>query len=149
MYYTSLDNVPHNHYNVVYADPPWSYNDKMTGHSMSLDHEYATQSLAWLKSLPVAAVAAKDACLLLWVTSPMLPDGLAVMRAWGFKYVTVAFCWVKHMPSGKDAVNLGRWTMGGCELCLLGRRGKMQRADRKSTRLNSSHLKLSRMPSSA
>lgn len=40
-------------YNIIYADPPWSYNDKMKGHSFSLDHEYETQSLEWIKKLPV------------------------------------------------------------------------------------------------
>lgn len=130
MYYLNFSDVPKGRYSVIYADPPWSYNDKMTGHSFSLDHEYPTQSLPWLKSLEVNAVAAKDAVCLMWVTSPMLVDGLAVLKSWGFKYVTVAFCWVKHHASGRDAVNLGRWTMGGMELCLLGRRGKPQRAVR-------------------
>ena len=127
MYFTDFSQLPRQHYSVIYADPPWSYGDKMAGHSFSLDHEYATMRLGDIKALSVGDVAAKDSACLMWVTSPMLPDGLAVMKAWGFKYVTVAFCWVKHLASGKDAVNLGRWTMGGCEICLLGRRGKIQR----------------------
>ena len=113
MYYLDFADIPRNHYKVLLCDPPWTYGDKMRGHSFSLLEEYPTMSLADIKALPVADVAARDAALLLWVTSPMLPDGLAVMKAWGFKYVTVAFCWVKHLASGKDAVNLGRWTMGG------------------------------------
>ena len=130
MYYTNYEDVPRNNYNVILADPPWSYGDKMRGHSFSLDHEYDTVSQEWLKSLPVASVAAKDCALLMWATSPMLREGLDVMKAWGCKYVTVAFCWVKHLASGKDAVNLGRWTMGGMEVCLLGRKGKPQRCAR-------------------
>ena len=130
MYYLNFEDVPRQRYSVIYADPCWSYRDKMTGHSFSLDHEYATEPLRWIQALPVGDVAAKDAALLLWVPSPMLPDGLSTMRAWGFKYVTVAFCWAKQTSTGKDAVNLGRWTMGGCEICLLGRRGKIQRAVR-------------------
>ena len=130
MYYTDFGDIPRNHYNVIYADPPWSYNDKMSGHSFSLDHEYETQGLGWIKALPVGDVAAKDSVCVLWVTSPMLVEGLEVLRAWGFKYVTVLFCWVKQTSTGKDAVNLGRWTMGGCEICLLGRRGKIQRVTR-------------------
>ena len=35
-------------YQIIYADPPWSYNDKMSGHSFSLDHEYETQSKQWI-----------------------------------------------------------------------------------------------------
>lgn len=40
-------------YKIIYADPPWSYNDKMSGHSFSLDHEYVTQSKDWIANLPV------------------------------------------------------------------------------------------------
>ena len=130
MYYLNFGDIPKNRYSVVYADPCWQYSDRMSGHSFSLDHEYATMHLRDIKALPVGDVAAKDSVCVMWVTSPMLPDGLEVIKAWGFKYVTVAFCWVKTMPSGKDAVNLGRWTMGGCEICLLGRRGKPQRVAR-------------------
>lgn len=36
-------------YEIIYADPPWSYGDKMRGHSFSLDHEYETQSKGWIK----------------------------------------------------------------------------------------------------
>lgn len=49
------------------------------------------------------------------------------MKAWGFKYITVAFCWSKHTVNKKKVSNLGRWTMGNVEICLLGRRGKPQR----------------------
>lgn len=49
------------------------------------------------------------------------------MKAWGFKYKTVAFCWSKRTKNGKDVVNLGRWTLGNVELCLLGVRGKPKR----------------------
>jgi site-specific DNA-methyltransferase (adenine-specific) len=115
-------------YQVIYADPPWSYNDKMSGHSFSLDHEYETQDLEWIKKLPVQDFIDKDAVLFLWATNPLLPEAFEVMMAWGFKFVTVAFVWVKETPLlGVTVSNLGRWTMGGAEVCLLGRKGKPQR----------------------
>ena len=49
------------------------------------------------------------------------------MKDWGFKYRTLAFCWSKHTKNGKKVSNLGRWTMGNVELCLLGVRGKPKR----------------------
>ena len=116
-------------YQIIYADPPWSYNDKMSGHSFSLDHEYETQSLEWIKKLPVADFCEKDAVLFLWAVSPLLPQAFEVIEAWGFKWKTLAFVWVKE-TSGLYAVtvsNLGRWTMGGAELCLLATRGKPKR----------------------
>jgi site-specific DNA-methyltransferase (adenine-specific) len=111
-------------YNIIYADPPWSYNDKMSGHSFSLEHEYETMPLEWIKSLPVAKLAEKDCILFLWAISPQLPEAIEVMQAWGFAYKTVAFCWSKVTKNKKPVSNLGKWTMGNVELCLLGVRGK-------------------------
>jgi len=118
---------PDKKYTVIYADPPWSYNDKMAGHSFSLDHEYETQDISWIKSLPVAGIAEKDACLFMWAVNPMLPEALDVITAWGFKYKTVAFVWGKKTSNWKDVHNLGRWTMGNIEICLLAVRGHPQR----------------------
>lgn len=110
-------------YNIIYADPPWSYNDKMSGHSFSLEHEYETMPLEWIKSLDVAKLAEKDCILFLWAVSPQLPEAIEVMQAWGFTYKTIAFCWSKVTKNKKPVSNLGRWTMGNVELCLLGVRG--------------------------
>lgn len=126
-YFTNWEVIPHNHYQVILADPPWPYKDQMKGHSFSLDHEYITQPIEWIKKLPVSSIVAKDAALLLWVPSPQLIDGLEVMKAWGFKYKTIAFVWSKLTSTGKDVVNMGRWTMGNVEIVLLGTRGRPQR----------------------
>lgn len=114
-------------YSIIYADPPWSYNDKMSGHSFSLDHEYKTQSKNWISNLPVGNITAKDCVLFLWATSPLLPEALQVMKDWGFKYKTLAFCWSKETKNGKKVKNLGRWTMGNVELCFLGVKGHPKR----------------------
>jgi len=110
-------------YQIIYADPPWSYNDKMAGHSFSLDHEYETQSKQWISELPIKEIANKNCCLFLWVTSPLLNEGIKVLEDWGFKYKTIAFVWSKYTKTGKLVSNLGRWTMGNVELCLLGVKG--------------------------
>ena len=55
--------------------------------------------------------------LFLWVVSPMLKEGIAVMEAWGYKYATIAFIW--H----KQRTNPGHYTMSECEICLVGKRG--------------------------
>lgn len=126
MYYTDFAEIP-NSYSLILADPPWPYKDRMSGHSFSLDHEYPTMKLDDIKALAVGSIAAKDSALLMWAVSPQLDDAMDVMEAWGFKYVTVAFVWSKLTSTGKKVSNLGRWTMGNVELCLLGRRGKIQR----------------------
>jgi len=76
------------------------------------DTHYETQSLDWIKSLPVKDQAAKDCVLFMWAVSPLLPEAFEVINAWGFKYKTVAFCWNKTTKHGKWVSNLGRWTMG-------------------------------------
>lgn len=114
-------------YKIIYADPPWSYDDKMSGHSFSLDHEYETQGLEWIKSLPVGSIADKDCVLFLWAVSPLMPEALQVIESWGFKYKTIGFVWSKKYANGEPVSNLGRWTMGNVELCLLATKGKPQR----------------------
>ena len=115
--------IPNKIYDIVYADPPWTYKDKMKP-SMSVVKQCKTQTIEWLCGLPVKKLAADDCCLFLWTTSPMLPLGIQVMEAWGFRYKTVAFCWSKLTKNGYDAYNPGQWTMGNVELCLLGTKGK-------------------------
>jgi len=83
--------------------------------------------LDWIKSLLVESIAEKDAVLFLWAVSPQLPEAFEVLKAWGFKYKTLAFCWSKKTSNGLNVSNLGRWTMGNVELCLLATRGKPQR----------------------
>lgn len=110
-------------YQILYIDPPWSYNDKMKGHQGAETH-YKTQSKQWISNLPIEKICGKDCCLFLWVTSPLLDEGIRVLEDWGFKYKTVVFCWSKYTKNGKLVSNLGRWTMGNVELCILGIKGK-------------------------
>jgi N6-adenosine-specific RNA methylase IME4 len=114
-------------YNIIYADPPWSYNDKMETHSFSELNHYSTMSLQEIKDLPIKELAEKDSVLFLWVVSPMLDWGFEVIKSWGFKYKTVAFVWSKHSKNGKKIANLGRWTMGNVEMCLIATKGKPKR----------------------
>lgn len=111
-------------YNVIYADPPWRFNDKMTGHPLSLDRQYPTESVEWISSVPVRDITAPDCALFLWAVSALLPEAMEVIQRWGFRYKTVAFCWVKSSSKGRLLSNLGRWTMSGMELCLLATKGK-------------------------
>ena len=84
-------------YNVIYADPPWSYNQG--GHGAATNH-YNTMTPKAIKELPVEALAAKDAVLFMWATFPNLPQALDTIQAWGFKYKTMAFNWVKFTRGG-------------------------------------------------
>ena len=75
-------------YNTIYADPPWQFQNR-TG-KVAPEHKrltrYETMKLEEIKALPVSEIADSKAHLYLWVPNALLPDGLAVMEAWGFEY---------------------------------------------------------------
>ena len=128
-------------YQIIYADPPWRFTglgakdirsarmreDKPKLHrSLLLEEKYPTMYDNEIKRLPIEGLADKNCVLFLWTTDAHLPLALEVMRAWGFKYATIAFVWNKKEKSGKQVCYYGYWTMKGTELCLLGRRGKVR-----------------------
>jgi N6-adenosine-specific RNA methylase IME4 len=93
--------------------------------------------MAALATLPLAAVAAKDAFLFFWVTGPFLALGahIPVMRAWGFKPCAIAFDWVKLNPNAPTLLfserdfffGGGLTTRANAEYVVLGRRGNPKR----------------------
>jgi N6-adenosine-specific RNA methylase IME4 len=112
-------------YSILYADPPWNYkgqkqhNGKGGKSTGSAAKHYGTLKLSDLKRLSVASVAAEDCLLFLWSSSPHLDQAIDLMKSWGFKWATVGFVW------DKQRVNPGFYTMSQCELCLIGKRGKI------------------------
>ena len=80
-------------YQIIYADPPWRYDQKSL--QGAAEKHYATMSMEELCGLPVEQISAKDSLLFLWATFPQLPAALRLISAWGFKYKTVAFLWLK------------------------------------------------------
>lgn len=116
-------------YDIIYADPPWSYNDKLGGRSDMGATPYPQMSQDELNALPVCQLAKKDSILFMWATMPKLQEALDTIKAWGFKYKTCAFCWVKQNPSGVGIYSgLGHWVNGNAELCLLATRGHPKRS---------------------
>lgn len=115
-------------FQVLYADCPWSYNDKKP--RGGAEHHYSTMSVEVLCKLPFARIAADDAVLFSWGTNPLIRECVRVGEAWGFAYKTIAFTWVKrNEKAGTPFFGLGRWTRGNTENCLLFTRGKPKRVD--------------------
>jgi N6-adenosine-specific RNA methylase IME4 len=109
-------------YRTIYADPPWL--ERGGGQiKRGADRHYALLSTVAICELPVWQWAAKDAHLYLWVTNNFLPDGLTVMRSWGFRYVTKV-TWFKERD-GKPQIGLGQYYRGVTEDCLFGVRGSL------------------------
>lgn len=113
-------------FQVILSDPPWSYSDRNC--NGAAEQHYRTMPLARIKAMPISKLAANDAVLFLWGTYPLLPEMLAVGEAWGFKYKSIGFQWVKrYTKSDKPVFGLGRWTRGNTEGCFLFTRGKPSR----------------------
>jgi N6-adenosine-specific RNA methylase IME4 len=118
-------------YNIIYADPPWQYENQKNCDPRLGGITYPVMPLERIKALPVASLAAKDAALFLWATLPKLPEAFEVITAWGFSYRTCAFVWVKQNPGGNGIYSgLGHWTNGNAELCLFAKRGRPKRIAR-------------------
>ena len=112
-------------YDIIYADPPWQYKDTRKHDPANGGITYKTMSLEEIKALPVPQICNKDCALFLWATMPMLNEALQTIKAWGFKYTTCAFVWVKLNPKNDGIYSgLGNWTNGNAELCLFARKGK-------------------------
>lgn len=121
-------------YSIVYADPPWKYNDKNC--NGNCEKHYNTMNIEDIKNLPIKNIIKQDAILFLWVTYPMLNEGLEVIKSWGFSYKTIAFQWIKENKSRKGYFfGLGRWTRGNTECCLLATKGKIKRIDNSISQL--------------
>lgn len=102
-------------YRVIYADPPWSYNDKQdTGMLGGAVKHYTTMPLNEICELPVPS--ADNAVLFMWVTSPLLEDSFKVINAWGFKYKS-SFVW------DKVAHNMGHYNSVRHEFLLIATKG--------------------------
>jgi len=116
-------------YNIIYADPPWSYRDKALAGNRGAGCKYSVQSAEWINDLPVGRIAAPDCALFLWATMPKLNEIFPVLfEKWGFEYKTCAFTWVKRNKiSPSWFMGMGRWTRANAELCLLATRGTPKR----------------------
>ena len=115
-------------YDIIYADPPWAYHDTLGGNAKMGAMPYPTMTQEELCAMPIYKIAKKDSVLFMWATMPKLQEALDTIKAWGFKYKTCAFCWVKQNPkSGGIYAGLGRWVQGNAELCLLATKGHPHR----------------------
>lgn len=113
-------------YQIVLADPPWFYNDQ--GCQGTMANYYKGMKIEDICNLPLEKIVDENAILFLWATYPMLKEAIRVGEAWGFKYKTIAFQWIKLNKKGNgEFFGLGRWTRGNTEPCLLFTRGKPKR----------------------
>jgi N6-adenosine-specific RNA methylase IME4 len=133
----SADNINYHHENdlltfcgekkfkTILADPPWQFQNR-TG-KMAPEHKrlnrYPTMKLNDIKVLPVSDVADDPCHLYLWVPNALLPEGLEVMKSWGFQYKS-NIVWEKIRKDGQpDGRGVGFYFRNVTELLLFGTRG--------------------------
>lgn len=111
-------------YNVIYADPPWTYDNKSMKYSaddkgnIAAEEQYNLMTLEKLKQMPLAELTEKDAVCFMWCVNPLMPEAFELLRAWGFKY--------KTMLTWKKSTGTGYWFRGCTEHILFGVKGNVK-----------------------
>jgi N6-adenosine-specific RNA methylase IME4 len=133
-----LEHVPNKGYATILADPPWRFLNR-TG-KVAPEHKrlsrYDTLSLEEIKQIPVQSVAGSKSHLYLWVPNALLPDGLEVMKAWGFTYKSNLIWHKVRKDGGPDGRGVGFYFRNTTELVLFGIRGSMRTLDPGRSQVN-------------
>lgn len=113
----------------ILADPPWRFSNR-TG-KMAPEHRrlarYATLQTSDICQINLKANIAETAHLYLWVPNALLPEGLEVMKAWGFAYKSNIIWHKKRIDGGSDGRGVGFYFRNVTEILLFGVRGPKAR----------------------
>ncbi|MCB8878389.1 MT-A70 family methyltransferase [Acidisoma silvae] len=116
-------------FSTVLADPPWQFINR-TG-KVAPEHRrlnrYGTMTLPEICALPVEEALAPTAHLYLWVPNALLPEGLQVLKAWGFNYKSNIIWHKLRKDGGSDGRGVGFYFRNVTEILLFGVRGKNAR----------------------
>jgi len=102
-------------YKTIYASPPWEFVKRSKDKP---SWQMKTKDIIDMSSF-VKKISDENSQLYLWVTNNFLQDGLKVMNAWGFRYIT-KITWLK-----RGNIGLGQYFRGVTEDCLFGVKGKV------------------------
>lgn len=120
-----------NSFGTILIDPPWRFQNR-TG-KVAPEHRrlkrYETMSMEQISALPVAELAAPQSHLYMWCPNALLPDGLRIMEAWGFKYKTNIVWYKVRKDGGPDGRGVGFYFRNVTELLLFGIKGRMRTLD--------------------
>ena len=131
------------HYGAIAVDPASRFSSYTSIQSQnpssvrSNERHYKVTPFADLAALPIKDLAAPSGChLFMWTSGPFLPQALELIEAWGFKYSTRAFTWLKTkrawdgespLAESDFPVGLGLTVRHQTEIVLLARRGNCRR----------------------
>ena len=115
-------------YSILVSDPPYAYRDANTGGSYksgSKQH-YMVMKPETIAKMRVKDIANNNSVCFLWITVPLLPYGVDILREWGFEYKTSLFWYKVDKQTRKGRLGLGHYFRGMVEMCLVGVRGKVK-----------------------
>lgn len=137
-------------YQIIYADPPWEYSSVDSWKAMAggIAAKYNLLNAWEICALPIKKLADQNCILFLWATFPCLKEALMVIEAWGFKYKTLGFSWIKTNPkNGRPFFGIGHYSKSNCEVCLIGTKGSsLKSSDNVSSVVISPRREHSRKP---
>jgi N6-adenosine-specific RNA methylase IME4 len=123
-----LEKIVKRTYGTILADPTWQFTNR-TG-KMAPEHKrlnrYSTLSIKEIKELPVQLAAAENAHLYLWVPNALLPEGIEVLKAWGFEYKTNIIWHKIRKDGGPDGRGVGFYFRNTTEMILFGIKGRLR-----------------------
>lgn len=103
-------------FGVIYADPPWRYQEGSTDPTRVIENKYPTMTLDVICELKVPEICTPDCVLYLWATAPKLAEAMEVITAWGFEYRS-GYVW------DKGSIGPGYWARVQHEHLLVAVRG--------------------------
>lgn len=116
-----VDGLTNRTYNVIYADPPWKYDNKRTGGSMSSGaaQKYNTMEPDEIIDVLYSVRTNGNSVIFMWATTPLLDVAFMVLNK-RFEYKTM-LTWRKIMSLG-----MGYWFRGQTEHLLVGIEGNVK-----------------------
>ena len=102
-------NLPNKKYNIIYADPAWTFTFWSNKAQRKVSDHYDLMSAEDIYKMPVNEIADDNCILFIWVTYPNLLEGLETIKRWGFTYKTCGFSWIKKIK--KLIVYFGVWVI--------------------------------------
>ncbi len=125
-------------FGTILIDPPWRFLNR-TG-KVAPEHRrlrrYRTMSFEDIAALPVDSIALPKSHLYMWCPNALLPEALAIMKAWGFTYKTNLVWYKVRKDGGPDGRGVGFYFRNVTELLLFGTKGKVRTLKPGRTQVN-------------